>query len=589
VTTLAGCAWTATANDAWLTVTSGASGNGNGTVAFSAAANPTITARTGTLTIGGVTFSVNEAAASCTYTLSPTSQSMAAAGGTGSVGVTTLAGCAWTAAANDAWLTVTSGASGSGNGTVSFTAAANPTTTARSGTLSIGGVTFTVSEDAASCTYSLSATSQSVGAGGGTGSVGVTTLAGCPWTASANDAWLTVTSGASGTGNGTVAFSAAANPGATGRSGTLTIGGVTFTVNEAAASCTYSLSATSQSMVAAGGTGSVDLTTIAGCAWTAASNDTWLTVTSAANGTGNATVAFSAAANPATIARSGTLTIGGVTFTVNQDAASCTYSLSPTGQSMTAAGGTGSVGVTALTGCAWTAVSNATWLTVTSGASGSGNGTVAFSAAANSATSPRTGTLTIGGVTFTLDEAANCTFLLSGSTQVMAAQGGTGSVTVSTKTGCAWTATSNSSWLTVTSGASGSGSGTVTFSATANTGTATRSAIITIGGQTLTVNQPPCSYFVTPLTVNAGASATTGTITVNTTAGCGWTTSGSVSWLTLTGSASASGSATYTLTANTAAARTAKVVVAGQQVTINQAAGVSPATPGNLRVVGGGQ
>ena len=61
-------------------------------------------------------------------------------------------------------------------------------------------------------------------------------------------------------------------------------------------------------------------------------------------------------------------------------------------RSVPAGGGTGSTGVTSPAGCAWTGVSNSTsWLTVTGGASGSGSGTVAFSAAANSSTSPRTG------------------------------------------------------------------------------------------------------------------------------------------------------------------------------------------------------
>ena len=75
-----GCAWTGVSNSTpWLTVTSGASGAGNGTVAFSATANPNGTPRTGTLTIGGQTFSVNQAAVGCTYALSPASQSVSPA------------------------------------------------------------------------------------------------------------------------------------------------------------------------------------------------------------------------------------------------------------------------------------------------------------------------------------------------------------------------------------------------------------------------------------------------------------------------------------------------------------------------------
>jgi hypothetical protein len=64
------------------------------------------------------------------------------------------------------------------------------------------------------------------------------------------------------------------------------------------------------------------------------------------------------------------------------------------------------VNVTAGTGCAWTASSNAPWLTITSGATGTGNGPVGFSAAANAGGS-RTGTLTIAGQTFTVTQAAS--------------------------------------------------------------------------------------------------------------------------------------------------------------------------------------
>ncbi len=83
----------------------------------------------------------------------------------------------------------------------------------------------------------------------------------------------------------------------------------------------------------------------------------------------------------------------------------CSYSINPTSASQPAAGGTGSVTVTAGVGCAWTAVSNATFITVTSGSSGSGNGTVNYSVAANSGSS-RTGTMTIAGQTFTVTQAA---------------------------------------------------------------------------------------------------------------------------------------------------------------------------------------
>jgi Zn-dependent metalloprotease len=83
----------------------------------------------------------------------------------------------------------------------------------------------------------------------------------------------------------------------------------------------------------------------------------------------------------------------------------CTFSIGPTSASQTASGGTGSVSVTASAGCAWTAVSNAAFITITAGSSGSGSGTVSYSVAANTGTTSRTGTLTIAGLTFTLTQA----------------------------------------------------------------------------------------------------------------------------------------------------------------------------------------
>jgi hypothetical protein len=83
----------------------------------------------------------------CTYTLSATAASHSEAAGTGSVTVTAPPGCAWTASSASAFLTVISGSSGSGNGTVGYSVAANLVAVARSGTLTIAGQTFTANRN----------------------------------------------------------------------------------------------------------------------------------------------------------------------------------------------------------------------------------------------------------------------------------------------------------------------------------------------------------------------------------------------------------------------------------------------------------
>lgn len=92
----------------------------------------------------------------CSFSINPTSASFAAAGGSASVTVTTQAGCNWTAVSNNSFITVTSGASGTGSGTVSYSVAAN-TSTARSGSLTIAGLTHSVSQAGAGggCTNAI--------------------------------------------------------------------------------------------------------------------------------------------------------------------------------------------------------------------------------------------------------------------------------------------------------------------------------------------------------------------------------------------------------------------------------------------------
>ncbi len=83
----------------------------------------------------------------------------------------------------------------------------------------------------------------------------------------------------------------------------------------------------------------------------------------------------------------------------------CTYSLSASSASMSAAGGSGSVNVSAGPNCSWSAVSNNGWSQVTGGWSGTGNGTVSFSVNPNSSVNSQSGTMTIAGQTFTVNEA----------------------------------------------------------------------------------------------------------------------------------------------------------------------------------------
>jgi hypothetical protein len=565
VTAAAGCPWTASSAASWITLAA-VSGTGSGTVGFTVAAT-TGPSRTGTLTIAGQVFTVTQSPG-CAFDVSPLSHTVDASGGTRTVNVSAAAGCAWTATSGAPWITITAGASGSGAGTVTFAAAAT-SGPARTGTIAVGGQTVTVVQGQG-CTFAISPDTRSVPASGGDGTVSVTAGAGCAWTAASNAPWLTIAAGASGSGNGSVSYKVAATSGPA-RSGALTIAGRIFTVNQGA-DCTISLSSSSSTAPAAGGTGTFDVRAADGCGWSAASNEPWLTVTAGATGQGNGAVRYAAAANTGP-QRTGTITAGGQAFTVRQDAG-CSYSLSSATQNVGSGGGNASVGVTAPAGCAWTAQSNAPWIGISTGSAGSGNGTVQLVIAAN-AEAERRGTVTIGGQTFTVVQASGCTFTIAPAGQTVPSAGGSGSFAVNTAGACAWTAATAASWISITSGSSGTAAGTVQFTAAANTGAA-RSGTIDAGGQTFTVTQDPgCSFAVAPDTIGAPAAAGSHNVNVTTAAECAWTAVSAVAWIAIPVGASGSGNGTVQLDvrANTGPARNGTATIAGRTVTVNQDSG----------------
>jgi Putative binding domain, N-terminal/Viral BACON domain len=170
----------------------------------------------------------------------------------------------------------------------------------------------------------------------------------------------------------------------------------------------------------------------------------------------------------------------------------CSYSVSPSSRSMPAGGGGSTFSVTSSTSCSWAATSQAGWITITSGASGKGNGTVGFSAAKNTGPA-RSGTAFVAGRSVTVTQAAGstCTYSVSPQTPSVARTGGTVRISVTAGTGCSWTAaeTPNVSWVSINSGTSATGNGTVTLQVTANSLTTSKKMTLTIAGRTVMLTQ----------------------------------------------------------------------------------------------------
>jgi hypothetical protein len=404
VTAAAGCNWNASSNAPWITISGGSSGTGSGAVSYNVAANTNASSRTGTLTVAGHTFTIDQAGLSCNPTISPTSFNGSAAGGSGNVVVTAATGCSWNATSNASWITITAGSSGSGGGSVTYSFPANPDTTARAGTITIAGATFTLNQAAAPCSPTISPASASAAASGITATVSVTAANGCSWTATSNAPWISIGGGASGNGNGLVTYTVAAYTGSTSRTGTLTIGGNTFTVTQASAGCSYTISPTGLSMTATGGIANITVTTPTGCSWTATSNTSWITVTSGASGSGFGIARYSAAANTTGTARTGTLTVAGHTYTVTQPSNSCTFTVNPRLVTVLPTGGSGTISVSTQPGCDWTSSVTQPWVTLSATGTGTGQGT--YTVPANTGTVTRSATIHVAGVSISLTQNA---------------------------------------------------------------------------------------------------------------------------------------------------------------------------------------
>ena len=317
-----------------------------------------------------------------------------------------------------------------------------------------------------------------------------------------------------------------------------------------------------------------------GCAWTARSNVSWITVSFGQSGTNDGTVGIRVDDNREATTRTGSLTIAGQTVSVLQAAANCTFTLNPNSAIVSATGGSGSFQVS--TTCAWQALTNVDWIDVTSplgGGRGTGNGAVTYSVRPNTGAT-RTGTIQVGPLRFSVQQPAGvCTQTLNPTQVSLPASGGNGTVQVTS--GCAWTASSNTTWISLISGASSDRDGTLSYSVQANTLTQARMGTVRVGNQTFTVNQAGvgCSVALTPTSANVPAAGGTNSVAVASL--CAWTAVASDAWISVTSGAA---SVSYTVAANnTGSPRTGSIAIGNQAFSITQAAGgcvvtLSPAT-----------
>lgn len=359
------------------------------------------------------------------------------------------------------------------------------------------------------CSFAISPAAGTFGSDGGAATVTVTVAAGCTWNATSNVEWIVVTAGTTGSGPGTMAYSVNANSSTQPRSGVVTIAGQGHAVTQQGrppVACTYAIEPDNSSFGNDGGARTFTVDAPAECGWTAVSDASWLIVTTGGQGTGHGTVSYTVAANGDTTERVAQIAVADRRFTVRQggNLAACQYSVGPIEFSPCMPAGSVTATLTTQTSCPWTAVPDASWLSVPSGTSGTGSRVITI-AYPDNYDAPRQGTVMVRWPTPTAGQnlrvaQAGCVYAVSRGAFPVIAGGGSFTFDViqqsdpsvcggATQDRCVWTALSNVPWITITSSMPRAGDNPVAFVVAPNDAPLTRVGTITVRDKAVVITQ----------------------------------------------------------------------------------------------------
>jgi hypothetical protein len=352
---------------------------------------------------------------------------MTSANGNPTVDVTIPTGCTWTARMIAGNATMTSGGPVTGPGTVQFNVNYNQTNEAMIAYASVAGKLVMIQQSGAggqACYYVISTGAVAFQTDGGSATVTVTPgYPWCSWTVGSNRDWLEISGGSLRVGPGSFTVTVDKNAGQEIRHGNIFVGNAEMPVEQSGvapsspapppASCSFSVSSTSLVVGAGNGVYGVRVTAPEGCPWAASSASNFVQAL-VGSGTGSATMVFVVQNNTAAVRRSGSLTVAGYTVVVTQRAVNdgggeCNYTVlttSATTSFLAAVSGDGSVAnVTAPAGCAWSAISESSFIHLTGATSGSGSGTLSFTVDPNPDSDSRIGTIRVQGAILIVSQA----------------------------------------------------------------------------------------------------------------------------------------------------------------------------------------
>jgi len=605
VTTTNDCNWTAVVNDPWLALTGATNGNGNGVISYAVEENTNTVSRTGTITVGNQTFTVNQAAA-----VPPVELTNAIA----------YADTITSPTPEGEWryyyLDVPPGAdlltfdlfNLSGDVDLYVRYGAKPTLTDYDcrpyedglasekctfnfvpggrwwigvNNFDTGTLTYSVKATWIECSYALNSTSVLHSAEAVAGSVMVTATLECGWSAMANAPWLSITSGSSGIGNGMVGYLLSSNLSTLTRTGTVSVAGLTFTVVQTGVPCNYAISYTNQSVTASGGISIVEVSAARDCPWTAVSSVDWVTINLNQSSSGDNPVIYSIAANTSANSRTGEVVIAGYTLTVTQAGMGCTYSLVPTNQSVPFLETTATVNIVTLDDCGWIAHTTNEWISILSPTNGMGTAAITYLVSRNTTGLSRTGAVMVADQRLSVVQAGdnltdtNCTYTVSTNSISHGSGSESGSFDIITSNQCFWQVQSDVPWIWFTSTTAGLGTGTVSYTLEDNVSSLSRTGEVAVAGQRIAIRQSgtPCTYFIWPSSMNYSAAGGNGGVNVIAPDGCPWTATSNDRWINLTSSPGGigDGTVTYSVAANmTGVPRTGTITIAGETFTVVQ-------------------
>ena len=514
-TVIGPCGWTASADEPWIAVTHG-EGAGPGAVTYRVQENAGSSQRVGRVRIGAETLLVTQVGPECTFSVQPSSHMMSADGGASEFRLSTESRCAWSAAANDGWVSV-SPSNGTGPHTIAFSAVPNTSTAERSTQIRVGDRVVSVQQAAAATkpdpgptpppapappptpgpappaggcsTSQLAPSTQAVGVEGGSLEARVDLPTGCPWTAETSEPWIALVTGR-GSGSAAVVYRIASNA-AGERAGAIRVAGRTLQVTQAG--CNVSVSPDTQLVPASRSTQTFSVEAGSLCAWKVVSDGAPISVVGPMTGTGKGTVTYEVAGNDGR-ARSGRVGASGTTtdwLTVNQAAAAvepCAYAVKPATLDAPRQGGRLSTTVVARPECGWVPKTSTDWIALETG-KGSGEGALWFTVRPNTGASAREGAVTVEGTTLTVKQ-VGCAFSIGPTSfrDLPYTGGDDYSFTVKTDSDCAWSASPGADWIRLGT-REGRGSAVVNFAVSSNTVRLGRSSTITVAGVSIVVTQ----------------------------------------------------------------------------------------------------